>query len=97
MYAGGLTNMRHSISNIAEFGDYVTGSRIVTDEMKKEMKCALTEIQQGEFRGKGLLENQTGRKAYHTMKKEEQNHQLEKIRAELRERMSWIQPLETKN
>ena len=62
MYEGGLTNMRHSISDTAEFGDYVT--RIVTDETKKEMKRVLTEIQQGEFAKKWILENQAGRPTY---------------------------------
>ncbi|NKW82870.1 ketol-acid reductoisomerase [Bacillus cereus] len=90
MYEGGLTNMRHSISDTAEFGDYVTGSRIVTDETKKEMKRVLTEIQQGEFAKKWILENQAGRPTYNAMKKAEQNHQLEKVGAELREMMSWI-------
>lgn len=90
MYEGGLTSMRHSISDTAEFGDYVTGSRIVTDETKKEMKRVLTEIQQGEFAKKWILENQAGRPTYSAMKKAEQNHQLEKVGAELREMMSWI-------
>lgn len=90
MYEGGLTNMRHSISDTAEFGDYVTGSRIVTDETKKEMKRVLTEIQQGEFAKKWILENQAGRPTYNAMKKAEQNHQLEKVGEELREMMSWI-------
>ncbi|HFK1810950.1 TPA: ketol-acid reductoisomerase [Bacillus cereus] len=90
MYEGGLTTMRHSISDTAEFGDYVTGSRIVTDETKKEMKRVLTEIQQGEFAKKWILENQAGRPTYNAMKKAEQNHQLEKVGAELREMMSWI-------
>ena len=62
--------MRHSISDTAEFGDYVTGSRIVTDETKKEMKRVLTEIQQGEFAKKWILENQAGRPTYNAMKKQ---------------------------
>ena len=70
MYEGGLTTMRHSISDTAEFGDYVTGSRIVTDETKKEMKRVLTEIQQGEFAKKWILENQAGRPTYNAMKKQ---------------------------
>ncbi|PFM49632.1 ketol-acid reductoisomerase [Bacillus cereus] len=90
MYEGGLTNMRHSISDTAEFGDYVTGSRIVTDETKKEMKRVLTEIQQGEFAKKWILENQAGRPTYNAMKKAEQTHQLEKVGEELREMMNWI-------
>lgn len=91
MYEGGLTNMRHSISDTAEFGDYVTGSRIVTEETKKEMKRVLAEIQQGEFAKKWILENQAGRPTYNAMKKAEQNHQLEKVGAELREMMAWIE------
>ncbi|WEG19181.1 ketol-acid reductoisomerase (plasmid) [Alkalihalophilus pseudofirmus] len=91
MYEGGLTAMRHSISDTAEFGDYVTGSRIVTDETKNEMKKILREIQQGEFAKKWILENQAGRPTYYAVKKAEQNHQLEEVGSQLREMMTWIE------
>ncbi|MDZ5472305.1 ketol-acid reductoisomerase [Bacillus sp. 31A1R] len=90
MYEGGLTAMRHSISDTAEFGDYVTGSRMVTEETKKEMKQVLKEIQQGEFAKKWILENQAGRPTYYAMKKAEQIHPLEEVGSQLREMMSWI-------
>jgi len=92
MYEGGLTAMRHSISDTAEFGDYVTGSRIVTGETKKEMKRILQEIQQGEFAKKWILENQAGRPTYHAMKQAEQNHPLEEVGLRLRDMMSWMKP-----
>ncbi|MCP3740310.1 ketol-acid reductoisomerase [Rossellomorea sp. BNER] len=91
MYEGGLTTMRHSISDTAEYGDYITGSRIVTDETKKEMKQVLREIQQGEFAKKWILENQAGRPTYNAMKKAEQDHPLEEVGSRLREMMTWIQ------
>ena len=61
MYEGGISTMRDSISNTAEYGDYVTGPRIITDETKKAMKDVLTDIQQGKFARDFILENQSGR------------------------------------
>ncbi|RAL26066.1 ketol-acid reductoisomerase [Thermoflavimicrobium daqui] len=90
MYEGGLARMRYSISDTAEFGDYVSGPRIVTDETKKAMRQVLTEIQEGEFAKKWILENQAGRPAYHAIKRKEANHPIEKVGAELREMMSWL-------
>jgi ketol-acid reductoisomerase len=90
MYEGGLARMRHSISDTAEFGDYVTGSRIVTDETKAEMRRVLAEIQQGEFAKKWILENQAGRPAYNAMKRREAEHPIELVGAQLREMMTWI-------
>ena len=90
MYQGGMAAMRYSISDTAEYGDYVTGSRIITDETKKEMKQVLTEIQNGTFAKKWLLENQVGRPTFNAMRRMEAEHPIEKVGRELREMMSWI-------
>ena len=90
MYQGGMAAMRYSISDTAEYGDYVTGSRIITDETKKEMKQVLTEIQDGTFAKKWLLENQVGRPTFNAMRRMEAEHPIEKVVKELREMMSWI-------
>ena len=94
MYQGGMAAMRYSISDTAEYGDYVTGSRIVTDETKKEMKKVLTEIQDGTFARNWLMENQVGRPQFNAMRRMEAEHPIEKVGKELREMMSWI---DTKN
>jgi ketol-acid reductoisomerase len=90
MYEGGLSRMRYSISDTAEFGDYVSGPRIITDQTKEEMRKVLKEIQQGEFAKKWILENQAGRPSYHAIKQREANHQIEQVGAQLREMMSWL-------
>ena len=90
MYQGGMAAMRYSISDTAEYGDYVTGSRIITDETKKEMKQVLTEIQDGTFAKKWLLENQVGRPTFNAMRRMEAEHPIEKVGKELREMMCWI-------
>ena len=90
MYQGGMAAMRYSISDTAEYGDYVTGGRIITDETKKEMKQVLTEIQDGTFAKKWLLENQVGRPTFNAMRRMEAEHPIEKVGKELREMMSWI-------
>ena len=90
MYQGGMAAMRYSISDTAEYGAYVTGSRIITDETKKEMKQVLTEIQDGTFAKKWLLENQVGRPTFNAMRRMEAEHPIEKVGKELREMMSWI-------
>ena len=90
MYQGGMAAMRYSISDTAEYGDYVTGSRIITDETKKELKQVLTEIQDGTFAKKWLLENQVGRPTFNAMRRMEAEHPIEKVGKELREMMSWI-------
>ncbi|HOR86295.1 MAG TPA: ketol-acid reductoisomerase, partial [Bacillota bacterium] len=87
---GGLSYMRYSISDTAEYGDYVTGKRIITEDTRKEMKKILSEIQDGTFAKSWILENQANRPSYNAMKKKEQNHQIEQVGKELRKMMSWI-------
>ena len=90
MYQGGMAAMRYSISDTAEYGDYMIGNRIVTDETKREMKKVLTEIQDGTFARNWLMENQVGRPQFNAMRRMEAEHSIEKVGKELREMMSWI-------
>lgn len=90
MYQGGMAAMRYSISDTAEYGDYMIGNRIVTDETKKEMKKVLTEIQDGTFARNWLMENKVGRPQFNAMRRIEAEHPIEKVGKELREMMSWI-------
>ena len=85
----GFAGMRYSISNTAEYGDYSVGSRIITEDTKKEMKKVLTEIQNGTFARNWLLENQVGCPNFLATRRIESEHQLEKVGAELRKLMSW--------
>ncbi len=89
IFQSGFAGMRYSISNTAEYGDYVTGPRIVTEETKKAMKQVLTEIQDGTFAKKWLLENQVGSPSFLAMRKREASHQLEQVGTELRKLYSW--------
>ncbi|MGL5353095.1 MAG: ketol-acid reductoisomerase [Clostridium sp.] len=90
MYQGGMSMMRYSISDTAEYGDYAVGNRIVTEETKKEMKKVLTEIQDGTFAKNWLLENAVGRPNFNATRRMESEHQIETVGKELRGMMSWI-------
>jgi ketol-acid reductoisomerase len=87
--AGGLSFMRYSISDTAEYGDYTVGKRIITDETKKEMKKVLAEIQDGRFARNWILENQANRPHFNAMRRMESEHLIEKTGKELREKMTW--------
>ncbi|HOV79080.1 MAG TPA: ketol-acid reductoisomerase [Bacillota bacterium] len=87
---GGLSLMRHSISNTAEYGDYMSGKRIITEETRKEMKKILEEVQNGEFAKRWILENQAGRPVYNAIARREKEHLIEKVGAELRAMMPWL-------
>ncbi len=87
---GGLSYMRYSVSDTAEYGDYSIGKRIITDETKNEMRKVLKEIQEGEFARDWILENQANRPAFNRKRQIEQNHQIEQVGKELRDMMSWI-------
>ncbi len=90
MYEGGIANMRYSISNTAEYGDYHTGPRIITDETKKEMKRVLEDIQKGKFVQRFVLDNKAGNPELKAARKLQAEHPIEKIGAELRAMMPWI-------
>ena len=87
--AGGLSFMRYSISDTAEYGDYKTGKRIITDETRKEMKKVLKEIQDGTFAKDWILENQSNRAHFNAVRRMEQEQLIEKVGKDLREKMSW--------
>lgn len=89
IFQSGFAGMRYSISNTAEFGDYTTGPKIITDETKKAMKQVLKDIQDGTFARNWLLENQTGCPSFNAMRKREASHQLEAVGEELRKLYSW--------
>ena len=89
IYEGGFSRMRYSISDTAEFGDYETGKRIVTEETKKEMKQILSEIQDGTFATKWIAENKNGRAHFNATRKIKSEHELEKVGAEIRKFYSW--------
>ena len=89
IYTGGFKMMRYSISDTAEFGDYETGKRLITDETKKEMKKVLEEIQDGTFASKFITESNNGWAHFKAKREMEANHQLEKVGAEIRKLYSW--------
>jgi len=90
IYRGGFNLMRFSVSDTAEYGDYETGKRIITDATKAEMKKVLNEIQDGTFAAKWISENKSaGRAHFNACRRTESEHQLEKVGAELRKMYTW--------
>jgi len=89
-YQGGLSYMRYSVSNTAEYGDLTRGPRIITEETKQEMKKILCEIQSGQFAKEWILENRAGRPVFNALEKKDRNHLVEKIGKDLRKMMKWI-------
>ena len=89
IYESGFQGMRYSISNTAEYGDYITGPKIVTEETKKAMKQILSDIQDGTFAKDWISENQTSCMHFRAMRQREASHQLEEVGAELRKLYSW--------
>jgi len=90
MYEGGIANMRYSISNTAEYGDFTRGPRIITDQTKAEMRKILKEIQTGEFAREFIMENQTGSATFKAKRRLARTHQLEQVGEKLRGMMPWI-------
>lgn len=90
MYEDGVSMMRYSISDTAEWGDLISGPRIVTEETKKEMKKILTEIQTGYFAKNWILENQAGRPQFNALAKAGREHQIETVGKKLRAMMPWL-------
>ena len=89
IYEGGFSRMRYSISDTAEYGDYETGKRIITEETKKEMKKVLSEIQDGTFASKWISENKSGRAHFTACRRLGAEHELEAVGKELRKMYSW--------
>ncbi len=89
-YQGGINYMRYSVSDTAEFGDYVSGPRIVNAATRAEMKKILAEVQDGSFAKRWIKENEDGRPFFNKVREEQKNHKIEKVGAELRRMMKWI-------
>ena len=90
IYQGGLSYMRYSVSDTAEYGDYTRGPRIIDDMVKDEMAQILAEIQDGSFAKEWILENQAGRPVYNALKRMDEEHLIEEVGEELRQMMPWL-------
>ena len=90
MYEGGIANMRYSISNTAEYGDYTRGERVIGPEVKAEMKRILGDIQSGRFAKEWVLENNAGQPSFKAMRRRAAEHDIEKVGERLRAMMPWI-------
>ena len=90
MYEGGIANMRYSISNTAEFGDYVSGPRIIDADVKKRMRGVLDDIQSGKFVQDWMMENKVGAPRFKAMRRRAAEHDIEKVGNKLRDMMPWI-------
>jgi ketol-acid reductoisomerase len=90
IYEGGISYMRYSISDTAEYGDLTRGSRIITEETRQEMRRILEEIVSGEFAREWILENQAGRPVYNALRRRDKAHIIEQVGKELRSMMSWL-------
>src|SRR6478672_4891272 len=90
IYEGGIANMNYSISNTAEYGEYVTGPRIVTDETRKEMRKVLADIQSGKFARDWMLENKVNQTSFKATRAKLAQHPIEQVGEKLRDMMPWI-------
>ncbi|MDD5435460.1 MAG: ketol-acid reductoisomerase [Nitrospira sp.] len=90
IYQGGISNMRYSISNTAQYGDLTRGPRVINEETKKEMKRILNEIQSGQFAKEWMLENKANRPVFNALTKRGQEHPIEKVGQKLRSMMPWL-------
>src|SRR5271155_2497560 len=90
IYEGGIANMNYSVSNTAEYGEYVSGPRVITDETRVEMKKILDDIQSGKFVKDWMLENKVNQTSFKAMRAKMAAHPIEQIGAKLREMMPWI-------
>ncbi len=90
LYEGGFSKMHHSISDTAEYGDYTRGKRVVSPEVKKEMKKVLEEIQDGTFAREWILENKAGIPGFQAMRRKTHQHQIEEVGGNLRKMMPWL-------
>ncbi len=90
IYEGGISYMRYSISDTAEYGDLTRGKRIITQKTREEMKKILEEVQSGAFAKEWILENQVGRPVFNALRKKEAEHPIEEVGKKLRSMMSWL-------
>jgi ketol-acid reductoisomerase len=90
MYRGGLSYMRYSVSDTAEYGDYTRGPRVIDEMVKDEMRQILAEVQDGTFAKEWILENQAGRPSYNAAKRLDAEHEIEIVGKKLRDMMPWL-------
>ena len=90
IYEKGISGMRYSISNTAEYGDLTRGRRIITEDTRAEMRAILAEIQTGQFAKEWLTENLVGRPSFNAIARRDADHQVEQVGKRLRGMMSWI-------
>jgi len=90
IYEGGISNMRYSVSNTAQYGDLTRGPRVIDEYVKEEMKKILEEIQNGQFAKEWILENQTNRPVFNALTKKDENHIIEEVGKKLRAMMPWL-------
>jgi ketol-acid reductoisomerase len=93
MYRGGLNFMRFSVSDTAEYGDYVSGPRIINEDTRAIMRDVLHDIQDGTFARNWIAENDNGRPNFERMRAADRDHQIEKVGAELRAQMAFLNPV----
>jgi ketol-acid reductoisomerase len=91
MYEKGLSGMRYSISNTAEYGDYTRGKRVITDETRAKMREILRQIQSGDFAREWIAENRAGQESFRRMREQQANTQIEEVGRELRSHMDWLE------
>jgi ketol-acid reductoisomerase len=96
IYQGGLSYMRYSVSDTAEFGDYTAGPKVITDEVRENMRGILRDIQQGVWAKNWLLENQIGRPNFNAMRRQDADHPVETVGKELRAMMPFLKPASRK-
>ncbi|MFP3867253.1 MAG: ketol-acid reductoisomerase [Desulfobacteraceae bacterium] len=89
-YQGGISYMRYSVSDTAEFGDYTRGKRIITEQTRQEMRRILSEVQNGSFAREWILENQARRPQFNALRKQEAEHPIEEVGKKLRAMMGWL-------
>jgi len=90
LYEGGLENMRYSVSDTAQWGDFVSGPRVINDETKERMKEVLADVQSGDFAKEWILENQANRPKYNAINTRENQHPIEVVGRELRDLMPFV-------
>jgi ketol-acid reductoisomerase len=93
LYRGGLNFMRFSVSDTAEYGDYVSGPRIIDDHVRETMRQVLTEIQDGTFAKRWIAESDGGRQEFERLRAQDRDHQIEQVGAELRSQMAFLNPV----
>ncbi|HEV8573271.1 MAG TPA: hypothetical protein VGR43_01045, partial [Dehalococcoidia bacterium] len=94
MHEGGMAYMRYSISDTAEYGDYTRGPKVIDDHVRQQMKQVLNNIRSGAFAREWIIENQAGRPSFLALRRQNQEHMIEKVGAELRGMMPWLQKRE---